>query len=170
MVDVVKNATYFDADVLKRGVNPPTLVRWVLDLQTGKLAETQLSEQSVEFPRLNDSRVGQSYRFGYTAQFNADLQFGAVCKHDLHSGETLEHNYGAGRAAMEPVFVPKSNARAEDEGWLLSYVYDQNTNKSDVVILDAQDFEGAPVATVHLPVRVPYGFHGNWVSDADLRI
>jgi carotenoid cleavage dioxygenase len=170
VVDVVKNATYFDADVIKRGVKPPTLVRWVLDLQTGNLAETQLSEQSVEFPRLNDSRVGQPYRFGYTAQFSTDLQFGSVCKHDLKTGETLEHNYGPGRAAMEPVFVPKANAEAEDEGLLLSYVYDQNTNRSDVVILDAQDFEGAPVATVHLPVRVPFGFHGNWVPDADLRI
>lgn len=66
--------------------------------------------------------------------------------------------------------MPKSTAGAEDEGWLLSYVYDQNTNTSDVVILDAQDFEGTPVATIHLPVRVPYGFHGNWVADSDLRL
>ena len=69
---------------------------------------------------------------------------------------------------MEPVFVAKANAVAEDEGWLLSYVYDQNTNRTDVVILDAQDFEASPVATIHLPVRVPYGFHGNWVADSDL--
>lgn len=170
VVDVVKNANYFDADVIKRGVKPPIFVRWVLDSQTGKLAETQLSDRSVEFPRLNDSRVGQSYRFGYTAQFTTDLQFGFACKHDMQTGETLEHSYGPGRATMEPVFVPKSTAGAEDEGWLLSYVYDQNTNTSDVVILDAQDFEGTPVATIHLPVRVPYGFHGNWVADSDLRL
>ena len=37
--------------------------------------------------------------------------------------------------------------------------------RTDVVILDAQDFTGAPVATVHLPVRVPFGFHGSWVPD-----
>ena len=168
VVDVVKNSTYFDADVLKRGITPPALVRWVLDLHTGKLSETQLADQAVEFPRLNDSRVGLSYRFGYTAQFSADLQFGSACKHDLISGETLTHDFGSGRATMEPVFVAKANAVAEDEGWLLSYVYDQNTNRTDVVILDAQDFESAPVATIHLPVRVPYGFHGNWVADSDL--
>lgn len=172
IVDVVKNSTYFDSSAAQRSTNSAvngfTLVRWVLDLRTGKLSETQLAEQSVEFPRLNDSKIGQSYRYGYTAQFTADLAFGSAYKHDLLSGETVEHNFGAGRATMEPVFVAKANGKAEDDGWLLSYVYDQNTNRSDVVILDAQDFEGAPVATIHLPVRVPFGFHGNWVADCDL--
>jgi len=28
-------------------------------------------------------------------------------------------------------------------------------------VLDAGTLE--PVASVHLPVRVPHGFHGNWV-------
>ena len=34
------------------------------------------------------------------------------------------------------------------------------------MIIDAQDFTAPPVATIHLPVRVPYGFHGNWIPDA----
>ena len=44
----------------------------------------------------------------------------------------------------------------------MSYVYDGTTDRSDVVILDAQDFTGDPVATIHLPPGVPFGFHGNW--------
>ncbi|MET7708337.1 carotenoid oxygenase family protein [Micromonospora sp. NPDC005413] len=36
---------------------------------------------------------------------------------------------------------------------------------SDLVILAAQDFTGKPVARVHLPARVPLGFHGSWVPD-----
>jgi carotenoid cleavage dioxygenase len=61
------------------------------------------------------------------------------------------------------VFVPREGATDEDDGWVLSYVYDNATDRSDVVILDAQDFGGGPVATIELPVRVPFGFHGNWV-------
>jgi carotenoid cleavage dioxygenase len=48
----------------------------------------------------------------------------------------------------------------------MGFVYDATTDRSDFVVLDAHDFTAAPVATVHLPVRVPFGFHGNWVPDA----
>ena len=65
----------------------------------------------------------------------------------------------------EPVFVRKPGAVAEDEGWILSYVYDPKRDLSDVVILDAQDFAGEPIATIRLPVRVPFGFHGGWAPD-----
>ncbi|MBK5287825.1 MAG: carotenoid oxygenase family protein, partial [Acidimicrobiia bacterium] len=72
-------------------------------------------------------------------------------------------DFGGGRMSQEPVFVPRSDDAAEDEGWVMAYVHDPDRNAADVVILDAQDFAGPPVATVHLPVRVPFGFHGNWV-------
>ena len=168
VVDVIKNSMNFDADILKRPNKQRALVRWTLNRSTGKLSETQLSDYSVEFPRINDSFVARSYRYGYTATITNELKFGAAHKHDLHSATTLVHDFGPGRSAMEPVFVPRLGATVEDDGWLLSYVFDENSNTTDVVILDARDFEGAAVATIQLPVRVPYGFHGNWISDSEL--
>jgi carotenoid cleavage dioxygenase len=78
----------------------------------------------------------------------------------MHRQTTEVHDYGGGRMTSEPFFVRKSGATANDEGWIMSYVYDPARNLSDVVILDAQDFTGEPVATLRLPVRVPHGFHG----------
>ena len=49
---------------------------------------------------------------------------------------------------------------------VLSVVYDAGRDGSDLVILDASDFTGPPVATVRLPQRVPFGFHGSWVADS----
>jgi carotenoid cleavage dioxygenase len=63
------------------------------------------------------------------------------------------------------VFVPAAGG-GEDDGWLMGYVYDAATDRSDLEILDAHDFGAPPVATVHLPCRVPYGFHGSWIPDA----
>jgi carotenoid cleavage dioxygenase len=51
-------------------------------------------------------------------------------------------------------------------GWLLTYVYDAGAGSSDLVVLDAQNVAAPPVATVHLPQRVPAGFHGNWLPAA----
>jgi carotenoid cleavage dioxygenase-like enzyme len=59
--------------------------------------------------------------------------------------------------------VRAADGRAEGEGWVLSVVYDATTDSSDLVILDATSFAGPPVATVHLPDRVPFGFHGSWL-------
>ena len=61
--------------------------------------------------------------------------------------------------------MPRSDDATEDDGWVMSLVYDRATDRSDLVILDAQDFSGEPVVRVHLPQRVPVGFHGNWVPD-----
>jgi carotenoid cleavage dioxygenase len=86
-------------------------------------------------------------------------------KHDVQRGTTEVHDYGRGRMTSEPVFVRKPGAAAEDEGW--SYVYDPERDLSDVVILEAQDFAVEPIATIRLPVRVPFGFQGGWAPDVN---
>ena len=67
----------------------------------------------------------------------------------------------------EPVFVSNPDGIDEDDGWVLSYVYQPERDKSEVLILNSQDIEGEPAVVIELPVRVPAGFHGNWVSDED---
>jgi carotenoid cleavage dioxygenase len=62
------------------------------------------------------------------------------------------------------VFVPSENPNSEDEGYLLSFVYNQADDISDLIILNAQDLNLGPLARIKLPQRVPYGFHGNWVT------
>ena len=56
----------------------------------------------------------------------------------------------------------------EDEGWVISLKHDTRTDESCLVIIDAQNFSAPPVATIHLPRRVPYGAHGSWVPDGKL--
>ncbi|HIL80483.1 MAG TPA: carotenoid oxygenase, partial [Myxococcales bacterium] len=44
-------------------------------------------------------------------------------------------------------------------------VHDKKRNAADIVILNAQDFQGEPAAVIELPERVPFGFHGNWAPE-----
>lgn len=164
VLDVVRHEKVFDADHRGPSEGAPRLVRWVLDRITGGFSETQLSEEGCEFPRLNDAFGGQPYRYGYTAE-SSTLFFGAAHKHDVKTARTEVHDFGPGRAGLEPVFIPRENAKSEDDGWVMAYVYDANRDASDVEILDAQAFSDGPVARIELPVRVPFGFHGNWLAD-----
>jgi carotenoid cleavage dioxygenase len=86
-------------------------------------------------------------------------------KYDLDTKTSEIHNFGKGRTPGEAVFVPASSGAAEDEGYLLTYVYDADRDTSDFVILDAQNITSEPLAAVPLPQRVPMGFHGNWIPD-----
>ena len=72
---------------------------------------------------------------------------------------------GPGRHSGEPYFIPREGARSEDDGYLMTYVYDGGRDKSELVILDARDPSAKPLAQVLLPARVPYGFHGSWIAD-----
>jgi carotenoid cleavage dioxygenase len=58
--------------------------------------------------------------------------------------------------------VPRPGGSAEDDGVLMGYVYRRAEDRSDLVMLDASTLE--LVAVVHLPGRVPQGFHGNWLG------
>ncbi len=165
VVDVVRHPKMFDRDVLGPNDGATRLDRWTIDPAAGKALESTLDDTYVELPRHDERRIGKPYRYGYAMSFAGDLHHGGAHKYDLAAGTAETHDFGPGRMTLEPVFVPRSDDAGEDEGWILSYVYDAGTDRSEVVVLAADDFTGDPVATVHLPQRVPFGFHGNWVPD-----
>lgn len=158
----------------------PTLDRWTIDLSTGRAASTRLDDRPQEFPRINESLVSRRHRFAYTASAAEmwvayetvdgaapdDTFTNCVLKHDMLRGSTQVHRFPKGAAASEPVFVPRRGARDEDDGYVVAYVNDPERGATDLVILSAQDFTGHPLARIHLPGRVPLGFHGSWVADA----
>lgn len=76
--------------------------------------------------------------------------------------------------AQEPRFVSRRNATREDDGWLLTYVFDESQLDEDgecrpdaiseLWIIDAIDMKTV-VAKVKLPMRVTYGLHGSFVDE-----
>lgn len=143
------------------------LHRWVLDPATGAVTETLLDDRAVEFPTVDDERVGREARYRY-AVAEAGGRAG-IAKFDALLGTLIEHDLRADTVAGEAVFVPSgAPGRAEDDGWLLSITTRRDGSASRLLVLDATDVAGPPVAAVTLPRRVPSGFHGSWIDDADL--
>jgi carotenoid cleavage dioxygenase-like enzyme len=141
------------------------LTRWTLDLDAGTVKREALDDRFCEFPRLDERRTGLPYRWGYAvggADGDAIRGLRSILRYDLQSGACQAHHEAEGDAINEPIFVPRSADSPEGEGYLLSLVYRRQEDRSDLLILDAENLEQGPLATVRLPHRVPNGFHGNW--------
>jgi carotenoid cleavage dioxygenase-like enzyme len=142
--------------------------RWRIDLETGRVTEEQTDDIAGEFPRLNENFTGRPSRYGYycpqrTWEFEFDFE--GVLKYDHEKGTSQAHYYRDTEVSGEHIFAPDPEGTAEDDGWLLSFVTDRVTERSELVILDARDIAGEPVARVQLSTRVPLGFHANWFAE-----
>lgn len=135
---------------------------WRINVRTGTITERQVSDIVGDLPRINDAFLGQQNRFGYFTTMKTEL-----ARHDYVTGST-QLIKGAEQlvAPSEPVFVPRQDARNEDDGYLLALWWNPMTRLTDLLIHDASDPAAAPLARVKLPVRVPAGFHGNWADQA----
>ncbi len=69
-------------------------------------------------------------------------------------------------AAVSPRPVKYVHDEGEGEGYVMTCAHDLAGGTTDLVILAARDFAGESVARIHLPVRVPLGFHGSWIADS----
>ncbi len=170
ILDVIAYSTMFASgtsglDTLGR------LERWTMHPSTGHVSRGVIDATPQEFPRVDERRFGQSYRYLYTVSAPPDGNpqlAGAtrIYKYDLKAGSRGVHEFGDGHLPGEFVFVPATTDAEEDEGWLVGFVINAADETTDFVILDARSFEAAPVATVRLPHRIPPGFHGNWFPAA----
>jgi carotenoid cleavage dioxygenase-like enzyme len=167
VMDVVRHERTFELS--RRGPehsSAPVLVRWEIDPAAGTVRSRVLSERGQEFPRVDPRRETLPHRYGYAVETRLQsgslaFGFGNLFKHDVQRGTTEVHDVGPGREASEGVFVPSGSG--EDDGYVVAPVYDKNRNASDVLVIDARNFSKKPLAIVHLPVRIPFGFHGNFV-------
>ncbi len=161
------------------GHSPVTLERWTITPATGTATRQTLDDHPQEFPRVNDLFIAQPHRYAYSATLGlidpalvtpsgdfADGAFSnALLKHDLTAGTVHAHTFGPYAPAGEAVFAPTAPDAAEDDGYVLAFVHNPDRDAADLVVLAAQDFTAAPVARIHLPARIPLGFHGNWLPD-----
>ncbi len=167
VLDVVRYDSAFDtAPGQTIAASLPLLERWTIDPIARRTTRTRLDDIPAEFPRIDDTVAGRPHRYGYCTQLAPDVMttsFVGLVKYDLRRDKAVRFDPGEHREVSEPVFVRAADGHDEDEGWVLSVVYDRTRDASDLVILDATSFSGPPVATVHLPGRVPFGFHGSWI-------
>jgi carotenoid cleavage dioxygenase len=143
------------------------LTRWEFDWgKPGSFTTERLNDERCEYPRIDERRLGSSYRHGYVACIGGpgsdDIFHRGIGHFDHTTGKMRVYAAGPRCAVAEPVFVPRHRDAEEGEGYLLTNVFDEGRNASHLAIFDAEDIERGPIARAHLDHRVPVGFHGLW--------
>jgi carotenoid cleavage dioxygenase len=174
VMDVARHPDMFKLSSIGPVSGPPRLERWRFDMESGTFSSETVSDRPMEFPRADERLATLQHRYGYGAGSgledfgsNNDTSTSAL-KFDLELGTEEVFEFGPGRKVGELVFVPDADDAGEDEGWLMGLLHDRSIDRSSLVVLDATNIAAGPVAEVHLPVRVPSGFHGNWIPDRSL--
>lgn len=143
--------------------------RWRVGTAGEQLTFTDevLDERSMDLPSLDRRFTGRPNRQAWYLLTGEDgewpVEFLGVARRDDTTGALDLYDPGPGERVNEVTFVPTGDG--EGEGWMLAYAWDRARDASDLLVLDALDLAAGPVARVHLPARVPYGFHGTWVPD-----
>ncbi|AKU95618.1 Lignostilbene-alpha,beta-dioxygenase [Labilithrix luteola] len=138
--------------------------RWTLDPEKGLLRSQTVDDLVVEFPAVNPAFIGEPFRYGYALALPAGEEGPwAMAKHDLTTGAHQLRTFRPGQLPSEGVFVPAAGATSEDAGYLLTVVSNADQSPAELLVLDATNIAGEPVAVVELPRHVPAGVHGSWI-------
>lgn len=158
---------------------------WRLNPQSGEVKEKDLSGTKVlnmDFPMINANFAGIQNRYGYTQVVDlaasstagvpkygglAKLYFEKPCMvistKDKQHEEAIKveyHMFEKNVFCTGAAFVPQSDGVEEDDGWIVTFIHNEDTDTSQVHIIDTRRFSGEAVAKITMPQRVPYGFHG----------
>jgi all-trans-8'-apo-beta-carotenal 15,15'-oxygenase len=162
--EVEPNTDFRDIDFDR--LDPGQLWRFQLNFAAGNVERELIEPRCCEFPTVNPQQVGQDYRYLFmgvanSSTGNAPLQ--GITKIDLATKERQTWAAAPTGFVSEPVFIAKPQPQSEDDGWLITLVYEGDQQATDVVILNAIDL--SVVAKLHLPHHLPYGLHGTWTEE-----
>ncbi|CAN5760900.1 carotenoid oxygenase family protein [soil metagenome] len=152
---------------------PSHLTEWRIGTGGDQLtvSEQRLTDREMDLPTVDRRHLGRDSRHGWFATTTSvdsehGFELAGICHLDLSTGKEDVWDPGADRRSGEGFFVP--TGEDEGDGYVLTYIWDRTTDRSSLGIFDAQALRKGPVAEVQLPVRVPFGFHGLWVDEAQL--
>lgn len=165
IIDYIKHPEFKWIGEIKEGYTP-YLARTKINIQTKDISHETLCSETVEFPRIREDKDSQQHRYIYMpTKIGSASHFHALIKYDTELKTTSTHDFGMNDEIGEAVFAPKQNSIEEDDGYLMLFVYHQDTKSSDFVILDAKNISDKPLAIVAIPQRVPNGLHGSWTEN-----
>lgn len=119
-------------------------------------------DQPCEFPQVAPIVQGIRHRFGYLLASREGEPQTKIAKVDYESGHVTTMSFPPNQFPSEAVFVPRAHAKNEDDGYLISLVYDSDKDRSFLAVFDARELTDAPRARLWFDHHIPRPIHGTW--------
>ena len=144
--------------------------RWRVDPLHQQVTREAIDPSPQEFPRVDERFFGQPYHHAWVVSQPSDTvsNFATdnrLYHHNVRTGDRRSYRFGDGLVGGEFVFVPRAQDAEEADGWLMGLVIDVKNDTTQLQFFEALNIEQGPVGAVHIPHRIPPGFHGNWIPD-----
>ena len=147
----------------------PKLHRWRFNLADGTTREERIDDRILEFGMINNGFAGRKYRYAYSTVAEPGwFLFRGFVKTDMETRASTEFILPPGVYASEAPFAPRIGSTEEDDGYLVSFLTDENTGTSECVLIDAKRIEDGPVCRIALPHKLCSGTHSVWADRAML--
>ena len=166
-----------------------SLWRYTVDVKTKKVSKTLLCNEQVTFGNVNPVVSTRKHRYIYMNVGALNEQVAppqGIARYDCDSGTLQKWVPNSYEFCGEPMYVPRrrrneeskqngndnnvSNGSAigdkdnDDDGYILSVLFNGKTETSEMVILEAHDIQKGPVSRISLGgVKVPHGLFGCFV-------
>ena len=159
--------TYWDSPWPASGMAMLTRLR--VDLASGKVTTHRFPTGNAnEFPRINPQRVAGRYRYAYILNNAPGREQGLqqlVSRVDMESGQAVSHNFAPDGYPGEPIFIPARASGEEDDGFVVTLVFDARERRTQIVGLDARDLAARPLFVARLKHHVPFSLHGYFAPE-----
>lgn len=159
----------------------PTIRRWTFDLDSD--SDTWEEEilfdgmKVTTFVRMDDRFLTRPFRYSFMLMNDPSLPVAenfadtlavrisnAIYRFDHVRGVIAKFHAGDAHGMSEPQFIPRTSGGPEGDGYLIAAVNNFREMKSELVIVDALDFEAGAIARIKLPFRLHMQVHGYWAS------
>ena len=163
--DYADGATEFERMMHNHRINAH-LHRYRFHLASGRTIEEVLTRDVGEFGMINTWFNGRPSRYVYGNGFDYDempVRFKSLMKWDTAQRKVETFEFPTEYNGSEPQFCWRDGATDEDDGYVVTFLHNQATHQGECWLFDARRIAAGPVAKVHIPQRLPAGFHGIWV-------
>ena len=144
--------------------------RYRFNLTTGETKEERIEDLLSEFPVINNRYAGLSSKYSYhvTLADTDVILFDGIIKMDSTTGTRQRYNFPEGCYGSELQFAPRDNSKAEDDGYLITFVTNTESGKGEIQIFPAEDLSKGPLCRLIVPQQIPPGFHSSFVLPENL--